>query len=429
MKKELRDYQAECLQKIEWSMGLEGNDLVGLPTGAGKSVVIANLANNLNTNILIVQPSQEILLQNVSRLKEHVEEDEIGIYSASLKEAKIAKYTFATIGSIYKKPELFKGIKLVIVDECHLINFKNDGSMFMTFLNDIGKPKVIGFSATLYRLTPTYFVDYDRYGSRNFYQANSIKLLNRMLDKKDGDKFWDRIVYNMDLQELINRKYLTPLEYIDRTIINQEIIPLNKSGTDFDLEAYDQMVSKIDFEAVKMLREVITRHNHILVFCNSVAQAERMKTYFENSECVSSNTTQKDRVRVIDGFKNGEYKMVFNVGVLTTGFDMPALDCIVLMRPTRSLALYYQMVGRGLRLSEGKEKCYIYDWSGVVKQLGRVETIQLKKIPNERGTLMWNVVSETKPNGWQGIELYRFVLKELTPKKEKVDNTPSLFDL
>ena len=110
----LRDYQTEALSKVKWSMGLDGNDLLQLPTGAGKSIVIAELANYLNTDVLILQPTREILEQNRAKLSLYVGQEEIGSYSASVNEKIVRKYTFATIQSVYKVPELFAHIKLVV---------------------------------------------------------------------------------------------------------------------------------------------------------------------------------------------------------------------------------------------------------------------------------------------------------------------------
>lgn len=414
MKIQLRYYQIEAINKVKWSTQLEGNDLLQLPTGAGKSIVIAELANYLNTDVLILQPTKEILEQNRAKLGLYVDNEDIGSYSASVNEKVVRKYTFATIQSVYKVPELFKHIKLVVLDEAHLLNPKDTGSMFQTFLKGMGHPKVIGTTATPYRIFPTYFVADSSKGSTNLYQANSIKVLTRVLDKKGGERFWDRIVYKIDACELIEKGYLCPLKYVDKTTITQDLVPLNKSRTDFDMEAYDKMVQKKDEDIVALIREAQLNHKHVLVFCNSISQSERLAELFPESRSISSKTKPKDREEIINGFKDGTFQTVFNVGVLTTGFDHPALDCIVLLRPTRSVALYYQMLGRGVRIYPGKTHCTVYDWTDTVKRIGRLETIKLEKVDGK-----WDVVTETQT--WHGKELYRFVIKELSA-------TPKLFN-
>lgn len=404
----LRPYQEEALRKIKWGLTLEGNDVVQIPTGGGKSIVIAELANYLQQDILILQPSVEILEQNKAKLAQYVDESEIGVYSASAGEKMVNKYTFATIGSVYKVPELFAHFKIVIIDELHLLNPKATGSMFGQFLKGIGSPKVIGFTATPYRIFPTYFMGTDYRGNYGWVQRNSIKVVTRVLDKKGGERFWDRILYSIDAGDLIKQGYLSPLEYVDKTTIKHEIIPLNKGKTDFDLDAYDEIVKKSDGEVVSLVTEAKNRHQSVLVFCNSIAQSNRLATYFPEGCSVSSQTKPKEREDIIEGFKNGKYPIVFNVGVLTTGFDMPRLDCIVMLRPTQSISLYYQMLGRGTRLHPGKTSCTVYDWSGNVKKLGRMETIKLQKVEGK-----WNITTETKPEGWHGVELYRFVIKKI----------------
>lgn len=417
MRPTLRPYQLECLSKIKWDMGNEGNSVVAIPTGGGKSLVIAELAKYLNQDILILQPSVEILEQNREKLLQYVPENETSVYSASLGEKIINKYTFATIGSIYKIPEQFAHFKIVILDELHLLNPKDTDTMFGELLSGMGNPKVIGFTATPYRIFPTYFTGTNpRTGEYGLYQSNSIKVVTRVLPKKEkGEtkqkKFWGRMLYSIDAGDLIKQGYLSPLKYVDKTKITQDLVPLNKGRTDFDMEAYDKMVAQMDVDIVHLVREAALNHKAVLVFCNSIEQSQRLSAYFGNSSrSVSSKSKPKEREAIIQGFKNGTFPIVFNVGVLTTGFDFPELDAIVLLRPTRSVALYYQMLGRGTRLSPGKKCCTVYDWSDSVKKIGRLETIKLAKVENK-----WNIVTETKPEGWHGVELYKFEVK----KKEK----------
>jgi DNA repair protein RadD len=410
----LRPYQQQALEKIKWAMTLEGNDVVQIPTGGGKSLVIAEVANYLQKDILILQPSVEILEQNRAKLLQYVHEGETSVYSASLGEKEINKYTFATIGSIYKLAEDFAHFDLWLLDELHLLNPKSTGSMFGKLIKEVNyirertnRPpvKIIGFTATPYRIFPTYFKGQDpRTGEWGLYQSNSIKVVTRL-----KEKFWARILYSIDAGDLIKQGYLSPLEYVDKTKIRQDLVPLNKGRTDFDMDAYDQIVQKMDVDIVNLVRGAALQHKAVLVFCNSIAQSQRLSAHFgDQSRSVSSKSKPKERAEIIGGFKDGKYKIVFNVGVLTTGFDFPELDAIVLLRPTRSVALYYQMLGRGTRLSPGKKCCTVYDWSDSVKRIGKLETIRLAKVENK-----WNIVTETKPEGWHGIELYKFVVKTL----------------
>ena len=393
MKPILRDYQKAAIEKILWGLTLEGTSIAVLPTGAGKSIVLAELAAQLNQDILILQPSKEILEQNYSKLCQYVDPDEIGIYSASMKQKVIKRYTFATIGSVYKKADDFKHFKIVLIDECHLVNPKNLSGMFTKFLKEMGSPKVLGVTATPYRMGMAYTYD------KGLLTAHcSIKLINRV-----KPMFWNRIVFNINNHELVDQKYLVPLKYLDLTLIKQEDIPINKSESDFDLIKYEKKISGRTKDIINTIRYAESVSNSTLVFCSSVSQAVSLKDLIKGSSVVTALTPAKERENIIKGFKSGEIKTVFNVGVLTTGFDHPALDCIVLLRPTRSIALYYQMIGRGVRISPGKEFCRVIDMTNTVEKLGRIETIKLEKIDNK-----WELISET--GSWHAQPLYSFTI-------------------
>ena len=392
----LRDYQQEAIEKLVWSKKLDGADICVLPTGAGKSLVIAELAKRANTDVLIIQPTKEILEQNVDKLSNYVDKSLIGIYSASVGRKDINTYTFATIQSIYNKPQFFNHFKYIIIDECHLVNPKDNNSMFMEFLKAIGDPKLVGLTATPYRLDTTYI----RLDNGYFLARTGTKLINRV-----KGNFWKRIMFNINISDLIEAGYLTGLKYIDHTILNHSEIPINKSQSDFNLDKYAKKLQEKEELILKSVFFAEELCNHVLVFCSTVEQATALNEQVEGSAVVTAKTKKRDREKIIKDFRSGQIKTVFNVGVLTTGFDFPELDGIVLLRPTKSIALYYQMLGRGVRIAEGKKHCKVIDLTGTVKYLGKVETIKLVK--NE----MWELVSET--GSWHNKALYQM---ELTPK-------------
>lgn len=406
----LRDYQETAIDKLIWAQQLDGNDLCVLPTGAGKSIVIAELAHKLNEPILIIQPNKEILEQNLDKLSNYVDREQIGVYSASMNEKVIKYYTFATIQSIYKKPHLFDHFNVVIIDECHLVNPKNLTGMFTTFLAEIGNPKVIGLTATPYRMDSFY----RRYGAGKYSieTVATIKLINRVQPKY---RFWHRVIFNINNEELIERGYLCPLKYYDETIVDHSEIPLNKSKSDFNLVTYEDIISTRKDKIKKALSFAQKSSDYVLVFCTSVTQAEQLQQITPGSEVVTAKTKKKDRTRIVQGFKSGKIRVVFNVGVLTTGFDHPELDCIVLLRPTRSIALYYQMLGRGVRPAPGKEHCKVVDLTSTVKNLGKIETIKLEKHDGK-----WELISET--GSWHNKELYRYKVERKPKQSGKQEN-------
>lgn len=382
------------MQKILWSQKLDGNSVAVLPTGAGKSLIIAELAKRLDQDVLILQPGREILTQNYDKLCNYVDTSEIGIYSASMNTKEIKKYTLATIGSIYKKPEYFSHFKTVLLDECHLLDPKNLDGMLTSFLTQIGAPRVVGFSATPWRMSLMYRHD-DELGLQ---AITTTKLITRM-----KGRFWHRIIYKIDIAELIKDGYLVPLRYIDKSVVRHADIPLNVSHSEFDLDRFERRIVDKREEIIDALEFAKALCKSVLVFCVSVAQAEDLSREL-GGEVVSAKTPKKTRLRVVQGFKDGGIQMVFNVGVLTTGFDHPGLDCIVMLRPSRSLALIVQQIGRGVRAAPGKKFCRVIDLVGNVSGMGRLETIRVVK--REK----WEIESETNPN-WHNYPLDSFQIR------------------
>jgi DNA repair protein RadD len=407
----LRDYQRECVNKIIEDISRPNNSLCVVPTGGGKSIIIAEAVRLYGEPTLIIQPTKEILEQNYAKLLQYVDKEDIGIYSASMGEKEIGHYTFATIGSIYKSPEFFKHFKLVFLDEAHNLNPKSLTGMFTKFLKAIGNPKVIGFTATPYRLD-TMYVDW---GSNDARLVTTIKLINRM-----KGFFWGRIIYNMSMQDLIDKGYLCTPTYIDASVIEQSEIPLNKSRSEFDLIGFDRMMESKQEKLLRAVEWGQECSRSVLVFCSSVRQATNMQKIVQGSAVVTAKTPAKERDQIIRDFKEHRIKTVFNVGVLTTGFDHPSLDCIILMRPTRSIMLYVQMLGRGVRIAEGKQSCKIIDLTSTVKNMGRVETICVQRDLDTK----WQLVSET--GSWHGKELYSFSVNKIVDTS-KFDYSQSPF--
>lgn len=397
---QLRPYQEQAVQKLMWSQQLVGNDICVLPTGAGKSIVISELAHRIQKPILILQPTKEILEQNLAKLSHYVDPWDIGIYSASMGQKEIGKFTFATIQSIYKKPEYFKHFNVVVIDECHSVNVKNLSGMFTTFLKSIEAQKVIGFTATPYRQAQAYVPDNDGSGWGGWKTVTTTKLINRV-----RPQFWSRIIFNINNEDLVNQGYLTRLKYVDMSLVNHEDIPLNKSCSDFDLTAFEASLLGQESKIREALVYAEKTSKSILVFCSSVEQAQELSEATLGSEFVSGKTPKKKRERIIEGFKNGTIKTVFNVGVLTTGFDHPELDCIVLIRPTRSIALYYQMLGRGVRTAPGKESCQVIDLTSTCREIGEIESIKL-----ERTQQGWQLFSSK--GQWHGKVLYEYKIEK-----------------
>ena len=409
MKYTLRDYQKEASDMAVGALLKEKHPfIIQAATGAGKSLLIADICHRINEPILILQPSKEILEQNYQKLLSYDSALDVGIYSASKGRKEIAKFTFATIGSIYKKPEEFKHFKYVLIDECHGVNPKNLSGMLTTFLKAIGCEHVCGLTATPYRIDTLWKREWDG----TLTATASLKMINRI----SRTPFFKKILYKIETADLIEKKYLCPIEYFVEQTDWDELV-VNTTGADFtakSMEAWTEKPSRLDriVQAVQYSEQHNTR---TLVFCYSLAQArkamERVNALGITSKMVSGTTPMKEREIIIELYKSGKIKHLFNVGVFTTGFDVPELDCIVMARPTMSLALYYQIIGRGVRLDPKRPEkiLQVYDLVGVVERLGRVETIRVK---TEKGGFRDEVWSEV--GRMDNVELYTFRIK---PKK------------
>jgi DNA repair protein RadD len=398
----LRDYQQDAVNAIIKDIDKPGNSLVVMPTASGKSHVIAEAAR-LRHPVLILQPSRELLAQNRAKLALLVDKKDIGTYSASFDEKTIRNFTFATIQSVYKKPELFSHIKLVIIDECHGLAPRALGTMYTSFITAIGSPKVIGFTATPYRLELSYFYN----AAGELEAATMLKLINRMRHKSAKKMFWERIIYKVDHQYLLDKGYLSPIEYIYEPLMPYAEIPVNKSYSDYNLEAYAEAIVGREAQILSTIAEAQKRYKSLLVFCATTAQAIDLSKVIKGSGVVTGTTPKAERERIVECFKSGKIKTVFNVSCLTTGFDHPELDCILLLRPTRSLPLYNQIIGRLTRLAPGKTKGTVIDFTGTCRAMGRVETFQLYK--NEFN--LWDLRTE-KHQKWHNKVLFSRLIEQ-----------------
>ena len=372
---QLRDYQQEAVaQAIKHLTEYQKPFIIQAATGAGKSLIIADICHKLDEPVLVLQPSKELLEQNYAKLKSYGIDD-VAIYSASMKTKEIDKFTYATIGSIYKKPELFKHFKYVIIDECHQVNPKNLEGMYTKFLTAIGCTNICGLTATPYRLVQKYYKE----NGMMFYTSH-LKMVNRI-----HPFFFKKIAYKIETQELIDMGYLVPIKY-RADEVNWDLLEANSTGADFTEESIekfwdDKRLKKLAL-TIKMIDQNCQRN---LIFCSSIRQAQRAVNMLSDMgvgcALITGDTPPNEREDAVQEFRQGEIRHLVNVGVFTTGFDVPELDCIVLARPTMSLALYYQMVGRGVRIdpSNPDKMLRVYDFAGCVRKLGRVETIRVVK--------------------------------------------------
>lgn len=357
----------------------KGNGLLILPTGAGKSLVIADIAHRLDGPLLILQPSKEILEQNFAKLQSYGCWD-CSIYSASVGRKEINRITFATIGSVMNHMDDFAHFENVMIDECHGVNSKE--GQYEKFLHAVPR-KVVGLTATPYRL------------GKGPNGMSMLKFLTRT-----RPRIFDHVLYYCQISELLAKGYLAQLSYYDLTAIRLEMVKSNSTGAD-----YDEKSLKLEYERSGFYDKLTTTtlrvlkpksgvpRKGVLVFTRFIEEAEilveKLKIKNIRAAIVTGETPKKEREDILADFKAGTIKVVANVGTLTTGFDYPALDTIILGRPTKSLSLYYQMVGRAIRPFNGKDG-WVIDLGGSYRRFGAVSDLRIECPP---GSQRWIVTS------------------------------------
>lgn len=384
MKYVLRDYQRNASNAAlkAFSEKRACNGLLILPTGAGKSLVIADIASKLDGPLLILQPSKEILEQNFAKLQSYGCWD-CDVYSASVGRKKINRITFATIGSVMNHMADFAHFKNVMIDECHGVNSK--AGQYKQFI-EATERRVVGLTATPYRLC-------------SYQGGSTLKFLTRTRPRIFSD-----VLYYCQISDLLAKGYLANLRYFDCTRLDMSRVKANTTGAD-----YDDKSLKLEYERVgftDQLSSTTLRVLHpkngvprkgVLVFTRFIDEANslvaKLKSVGINASIVTGETPKKERESILEQFKSGEIKVVSNVGTLTTGFDYPELDTVILARPTKSLSLYYQMVGRAIRPSAGKDG-WVVDLGGNYKRFGNVA--ELKIGLENPGTSKWCVSSKGK---------------------------------
>lgn len=384
MKYVLRDYQRNASNAAVKLFKQEkvGNGLLILPTGAGKSLVIADIASKLDGPLLILNPQKEILEQNFAKLQSYGCLD-ASIYSASVGCKDINRITFATIGSVMNHMEDFAHFKNVMIDECHNVNSKS--GQYKLFI-EAEKRRVVGLTATPYRLC-------------SYLGGSTLKFITRTRPRIFSD-----VLYYCQISELLSKGYLADLHYYDCTAIDMSRVSSNSTGADFDEKSLKEEMLRCGFsdKLTSTTMRVLKPKNGIprkgvLVFTRFIDEAEslvkKLCSTGVKAAIVTGETPKKEREAILEEFKAGVIKVVANVGTLTTGFDYPELDTVILGRPTKSLALYYQMVGRAIRPSKGKDG-WVVDLCGNYKRFGNVADLEIGlEAPN---STRWCITSKGK---------------------------------
>jgi DNA repair protein RadD len=368
----LRSNQKEPVRKaIEFfNMKDPSPSLIVLPTAWGKSILTAFTAKGIDDKLLVLQPSKELLEQNYRKYVSMCEfETHAGIYSASFGSKNIEMVTYATIGSIKNIGKLFRrlGFKKMLIDEAHLYPREAD-SMLGQFLAESGITHVLGITATPIKLQQ----------NTDFNNGRYSKLVMLTSHSKKGNFFKD-IIHVGQVQEMTELGFWSPLQY-KALSFDGSMLVYNSSKSEYTEESVTQAFQANNIHAkIKHELDSNVDRKHILVFVPSVKEAIDLSRLYPSSAAIYGTMHKSDRERVIDDFRKGKTRVIFNVRVLSTGFDYTGIDCIILGISMASIALYYQIIGRATRIDDHKKDALIVDLAGNVTRFGRVEDITFEK--------------------------------------------------
>ena len=366
----LREYQTRALDMLyAWfEKNATGHPVLNMPGGSGKSVVIASLAKDAlqnwpETRILMLVHSKELILQNADKLRKLWPGAPLGIYSASVGKRQLEEpITYAGIGSVAKRAKEIGHIDLCIIDEVHAVSTAESG-IYRKLISDLLEinpaMRIVGLSASPYRL-------------------------GQGLITEGPTAIFSEILEPVSIEELVFKTHLVPLRSkITRHKLDTD--GLHKRQGEYIASEMEAKFNTDDHNSA-VVQEIINKASsraHWLIFCSGVAHSEAVAECLRlagiPAEALDATHSKSERERRLADFESGKLRALCNVGILTTGYDFPALDCIAFLRSTMSPGLYLQMAVRGMRPHPGKADCLVLDFAGVVETHGPITAVQPPK--------------------------------------------------
>lgn len=361
-------------ETIDYMNSYSGKRLAGInvaPTGTGKSLMIAQVVQRWGKPVVVLQPSKELLEQNYKKYEGYG--GLASIFSASAGTKMSSSCTFATPGSVVNHGAAFRhiyGVETLIIDECHFkvkTNTDEGLGQVKQFIEDLQPKWIIGFTATPVRLVT------DGMGP-------TLKLLTRT-----NDKIFHDFINVVQIQDIL--EYWKKIEYKEFDF-DEGMLKYNSTGSDFTEESVKAYVlannvnNNILIEARAQLKE---GKKAILIFCDAVENGYIMEKWFnetlnEPAVFVSGKTPKKEREEKVNMFTSGKAKVMINHSTFTTGFDYPALDCVMIGRPTNSFSLLYQIIGRLVRRHAEIMTGLCIDFGNNMKRLGYIEKVNFENL-------------------------------------------------
>jgi DNA repair protein RadD len=354
----LRPYQADSVKAvIHYFRKHTTPAVIVLPTGAGKSLVIAELARLAKGRVLVLAHVKELVEQNHAKYEGY--DLKGSVFSAGLgRKETDQQVVFASVQSVVRNLDSFKNqFSLLVIDECHRVPDDKDSSYqkVITHLRELNPGiKVLGLTATPYRLGMGWIYQYHTRGQV----------------RTEEPRFFRDCIFELPIRYLLDENFLTPARMMDAPVLSYDFSQLKPASTGLYKEAeMDMVIDKAKRATPQIVEQIIQyakERQGVMVFAATVRHAQEIHGLLPEGETsiVIGDTPTPERDAIIQSFKNREIKYLVNVSVLTTGFDAPHVDLIAILRPTESVSLYQQIVGRGLRLSEGKTECLVLDYAG-----------------------------------------------------------------
>lgn len=375
----LRDYQEAAIQSVFDEFRVSNSTLVAAAVGSGKTIIQAGFINRVleewgRARFICLVHTRELVSQNVEAMRRAGPRASVGVNSAALGSRDTrSQILFASIQSVARHANRIGKADVIIVDESHLIPTTSD-TQYRRFISDMQmmnpELKILGLSGTPFRMNSGWL-------------------------HKGKDAFFDSMCYEIGIPELIEKGHLVPP--VNMAMSNAyRTDGLHIRGGDFVAKELQERVADHS-KTVSIVNDAIEvglaeDRKSWICFCAGVEHALETRDAFRSRgiscETVEGNMDAGSRNRILSAFKAGQIRCLTNVNICSIGFNHPPTDMLIMMRPTKSVAMYIQQIGRGLRTSPGKETCRVLDFANVVSSLGPVDAPLVKARDSDKAEIV-----------------------------------------
>ena len=384
----LRYYQQEAIDEtLKWLDTQHTHPLIVLPTGSGKTIVFATIIKQLfeknpDCRVLILAHRQELIGQARDKLLSVWPHAPCGILAAGLKEFDVESNIVIASRDTLATPKRLENageFDYIIVDEAHHVGLEKASryqKIFNNFqTNQYLQPKIFGVTATPYRMGQGFI-----YGLE--------------------DEFFGGVSYQIGIPQLIKDGYLCRLSAFkvsDDAIIDASTARVKFKGGDYRESDLEKLAME-DQTMLAVIADWIDKayskgRLSTVFFCVTVAHANKMCMLLKNAgveaAVITADTPSKERAEILEKFEDGVINALCNVAVLTEGWDAPRTDCIALLRPTKSLGLYVQICGRGMRTWGDKKDCLLLDYGENIDRHGCIDKASPSTKPDDDEPKIW----------------------------------------